>query len=310
MSTRPSVVFLYDLDLIHSNYRSLNGVEKRDSTHLHTAEPSFTSVLRLISLSILNHLTPKQANVQWAYRFYSSSYYKHTHKAGFQDLSEQSLEEFEESLNVCYEQHTSNGTPSSSGMSKAGILGRTLQDIATDFSWKTPTDSLTPTRKGRRNAKVPTEQNLHNLVFVFTEVPTDDSIGLFCNVNSNPPNLTPKAVMDCILTKDLLKKFNEFQLSLNFVDLSADSNKSFIIKIASDLRGAVVNSAALISSFSFSQIFQAARATEQLQSSKDYCSNCQKLQLRPKFSMHIANILVEVDVQCWDPTCSGSSPRY
>ena len=307
MSLRPSVVFLYDLDLSNSSLSAIDE-PKCDKNTNHATEHSLTRLLRYVTLNILNHFTEKQVNIQWAYRFYCSSNYKHTNKAGFQDLTEHSLEEFEETLDVRYEQHTTLPPQEYESFnnctSQAAILGRTLQDIATDFSWKAPTDSLTPTRKGKKGKQL--QQNLNNLVFIFTQVPSDESIGSFCNLNNNQV-LSPKAVMDCILTKDLVKKFNEFQLSLNFVDVTS-SKKCLISKIATDLRGVVVSSTAFLSPFSFNQIFQAARLTED--GSAQCCESCVQLNLSRRFYLQTANTITEVDVQCWSTTCSNSSLRY
>ena len=221
MASRPSIVFLYDLDLSSSKLSGLKSASNNVEEETAGSPNSCARFIRHISLNILNYFSEKHANVQWGYRFYSSSNYQLTNKARFIDLTAQTLEEFEEALNVRFEQNgiVKDGTHINQ-MSQAGVLNRTLQDIVSDYEWKTPSESLTPTRKGKKPGKQPLlDQNQQNLVFIFTKVPSEDSLVAFCQLNQ-PEDVSVKTVTDSMLPKELVKRFQEFQLSLNFIDHS------------------------------------------------------------------------------------------
>ena len=221
MASRPSIVFLYDLDLSSSKLSGLKSVSNNVEEETAGSPNSCARFIRHISLNILNYFSEKHANVQWGYRFYSSSNYQLTNKARFIDLTAQTLEEFEEALNVRFEQNgiVKDGTHINQ-MSQAGVLNRTLQDIVSDYEWKTPSESLTPTRKGKKPGKQALlDQNQQNLVFIFTKVPSEDSLVAFCQLNQ-PEDVSVKTVTDSMLPKELVKRFQEFQLSLNFIDHS------------------------------------------------------------------------------------------
>lgn len=298
MASRPSIVFLFDLDL--PSVRSGNSLVNSDDDF-----PSqCTRLLRHIVLNILNYFSEKQVNIQWGYRFYSSSNYQLTNKARFVDLTTQTVEEFEESLNVRFEQNSvlTDGT-CLNDMTPAGVLSRTLQDIISDYEWKPPSDSLTPTRKGKKSGKQ-LDQSLQNLVFIFTEVPSDDAVSSFCKFSVRD-ELSIKAVTEAILPKELAKRFQEFQLSLNFIDLSHDKKTTFK-KIAGNLRGAVINALSFTSPFSFSQILQASCIAENV--SLEICKSCQSLSLGSKVLVLAQNNQpIEFQVQCWNHSCSKSS---
>ncbi|EFX60737.1 hypothetical protein DAPPUDRAFT_341718, partial [Daphnia pulex] len=204
MATRPSIVFLFDLEF------------------------AFCQICG-----------GSQINIQWGYRFYSSSKYQLTNKAHFVELTTRTVEEFEEALHVSFEQNNVFVEGATlNQMTGASVLSRTLQDIFSDYEWKTTSNALTPTRKRKRTGKQ-LDQSLQNLVFIFTEVPTDETISSFCRF-SVQDELSVKSVTDAILPKELAKRFQEFQLSLNFIDLSNDK-KTIFSKIAGNLRGAVIN---------------------------------------------------------------------
>ena len=303
MASRPSIVFLFDLDL--SNSKSKKNSEddnENPSDPLH----SCAHLIRYVCLSILNYFSEKQVNIQWGYRFYSSSNYQLTSKAQFIDLTSQSVEDFEETLDLHYEQSLPSsvaGAPYSACTSKAGILNRTLQDIVSDFEWKTPTDTLTPTRRTKKTGKQ-LDQNLQNLVFIFTQVPADETISSFCQLEKP----TQKLVTECILPKELTKRFHEFQLSLNFVDFEY-APKTFFDNIVQNFQGAVINPLALISPFSVGQIFKALRTTTS--TSTGECLHCQTLQLTSKVFIQTTNLVkVEFGVQCWNQMCFRSSLKY
>ena len=299
MASRPSIVFLFDLDL--PSVRSGNSLVNSDDDPLQC-----TRLLRHIVLNILNYFSEKQVNIQWGYRFYSSSNYQLTSKARFVDLTTQTVEEFEEALNARFEQNNADGTDCLNHMAAAGVLSRTLQDIVSDYEWKTPSDSLTPTRKGKRGGKQ-LDQSLQNLVFIFTEVPSDEALGSFCKFTVQD-ELSTKAVTDAILPKELAKRFQEFQLSLNFIDLSHDKKTTFS-KITGNLRGAVISALFLTSPFSFSQILQASCVTEEV--SPEQCDSCKKHSLGSKVFVMIQNDqTIELQVQCWNPNCTRSSLWY
>jgi len=270
-----------------------------DPTH------SCAHLIRYVCLSILNYFSEKQVNIQWGYRFYSSSNYQLTSKARFIDLTSQSVEEFEETLDLHYEQNLPKSVaevPYSGCTSKAGILNRTLQDIVSDFDWKTPTDTLTPTRRSKKTGKQ-LDQNLQNLVFIFTQVPADNTISSFCQLEKH----TQKLVTECILPKELTKRFHEFQLSLNFVDFDY-APKTIFDNIVQNFQGAMINPLALVSPFSVGQIFKASRTVAP--TSIEECLPCQTLQLTSKFFIQTTNqVKIELDVQCWNQMCSRSSLR-
>ncbi len=302
MASRPSIVFLFDLDL--PSVRSGNSLVNSDDDF-----PSqCTRLLRHIVLNILNYFSEKQVNIQWGYRFYSSSNYQLTSKARFVDLTTQTVEEFEEALNVRFEQNNAlvDGADCLNHMTAASVLSRTLQDIVSDYEWKTPSDSLTPTRKGKKAGKQ-LDQSLQNLVFIFTEVPSDEALSTFCKFSvQDEPSI--KAVTDAILPKELAKRFQEFQLSLNFIDLSHDKKTTFS-KIAGNLRGAVISALSLTSPFSFNQILQASCITEEI--SQEECWSCKNHSLGSKVFVTVLNDQpIELQVQCWNPNCTKSSLWY
>lgn len=303
MASRPSIVFLFDLDLPTVRpSRKLNGTSAQGEVEEESSSWSCASFFHHVSISILNHFSEKQANIQWGYRFYSSSNYQLTNKGCFADLTAQTLDDFENTLNVQYEQSSLPQT-SPNHMTGASVLSRTLQDIISDYDWKTPSDSLTPTRKSRKTGKQLLDHNLQNLVFIFTEVPSDDSLASFCKLKQQEPSF--KAVSDAVLPKELSKRFQDLQISLNFVDLCYN-RKTVFSKIASSLKGAVINSAALVGSpFSFSQILQASCFIAE--PSLQVCQSCQDLQLGSKVLLSISSWTIAVEVQCWDQTCSRSS---
>lgn len=263
-----------------------------------------TRLLRPVVLNILNYFSEKQVNIQWGYRFYSSSSYQLTNKAHFVDLTSQTVEEFEEALNVRFEQNSAlTDGGSLNDMAAATVLSRTLQDIISDYEWKPPSDSLTPTRKGKKPGKQ-LDQSLQNLVFILTEVPSDDALSSFCKFSvQGEPSI--KAVTEAILPKELAKRFQEFQLSLNFIDLSYDT-KAIFRKVASNLRGTVINALALTSPFSFSQILQASCAVEDI--ALEECKSCQSHFLGSKVLISPQNEQpIELHVQCWNHRCTHSS---
>ena len=186
MASRPSIVFLFDLDL--PSVRSGNSLVNSDDDF-----PS--QCIRLLRHVVLNIFSEKQINIQWGYRFYSSSNYQLTNKARFVELTTQTVEEFEEALSVRFEQNNAlvEGTTLNQ-MTGASVLNRTLQDIFSDYDWKTPSDSLTPTRKGKKAGKK-LDQSLQNLVFIITEVPTDEAIRSFCRFDSVQDELSVKSVI-------------------------------------------------------------------------------------------------------------------
>ena len=97
-------------------------------------------------------------------------------------------------------------------------------------------------------------------------------------------------------------------LSLNFIDLSNDA-KTIFSKIASNLRGAVINALSFISPFSFSQILQASCFTEV--NSKEICHSCQSLSLGSNTVVLVLNEQqFEFQLQCWNPGCIKSSLWY
>lgn len=301
MAMRPSIVFLFDLDLpsVKSGNNLVNSDEDFRSQCIH--------LLRHIALNILNYFSEKQINIQWGYRFYSSSNYQLTNKASFVELTAHTVDEFEEALNVRFEQNNAlSDGPCSSQMTGACVLSRTLQDVISDYDWKIPSDSLTPTRKGKKAGKQ-LEQGLQNLVFIFTEVPDDEGIGSFCRFSAQD-ELSTKSITNAILPKELAKRFQEFQLSLNFIDLSNDKKEMFS-KIASNLRGAVINALSLTSPFSFSQILLASSFTED--DSQQKCCACQSLSIGSKTVVFVLNQEpIKFQVQCWNQGCTKSSLRY
>ena len=313
MASRPSIVFLYDLDLSNSKLCGRNSASNVDKdTELTAGSPSSCArFIRHISLNILNYFSEKHANVQWGYRFYSSSNYQLTNKSRFIDLTAQTLEEFEESLNIRFEQNSViKDGDHLNYMSGAAVLNRTLQDVISDYEWKTPSESLTPTRKGKKPGKqLLLQQNLQNLVFIFTQVPCDKSLASFCHLYQ-PEDVSVKTVTDSMLPKELVKRFQEFQLSLNFIDHSNQSVKSIFNKIVSNLRGSIINSSAIASPFSFSQILQASCSIKE--NLVEECKTCQVVQPDAKiyFSIFSSNLQTEVELQCWNPSCSRSSLRY
>lgn len=301
MASRPSIVFLFDSDLpsLRSGSSFVNGDEDFPSQCIR--------LLRQIVLNILNYFSEKQVNIQWGYRFYSSSNYQLTNKARFVDLTAQTVEEFEEALDVRFEQNSSstNDRTCSNRMTGAAVLSRTLQDIISDYEWKPPSDSLTPTRKGKKAGKQ-LDQSLQNLVFIITEVPSDEAISSFCNFNAHDePSV--KAVTEAFMPKELAKRFQEFQLSLNFIDL-CHNQKSMFRKIASNMRGAVINATTLTSPFSFSQILQASCYADE--SSLEKCVSCQTYSIGSRVFISVQDEHpIELWVQCWNSSCPQSSPR-
>ena len=304
MASRPSIVFLFDLDLSKFKTQEKNS-EIENENHMDPSQ-SCAHLIRYVCLSILNYFSEKQVNIQWGYRFYSSSNYQLTSKAQFIDLTSQSVEDFEEALDLHYEQNLPNSVaeaPYSACTSKAGILNRTLQDIVSDFDWKTPTDTLTPTRRAKKTGKQ-LDQNLQNLVFIFTQVPADDTIRSFCQLEKH----TQKIVTECILPKELTKRFHEFQLSLNFVDF-AYAPKTIFDNIVQNFQGSLINPLALASPFSVGQIFKASRTATP--TSSEECLSCQTLQLTSKVFIQTTSLVkVELGVQCWNQMCTRSSLRY
>ncbi|XP_057381286.1 uncharacterized protein LOC130703854 [Daphnia carinata] len=298
MAVRPSIILLFDLDLL--SHRSSNNLVNSDDDF----RSQCIHLLRHIALNILNYFSEKQINIRWGYRFYSSSNYHLTNKASFVELTAYTVEEFEEALNVRFEQN--NGLTDGacfSQMTGACVLSRTLQDIISDYDWKAPSDSLTPTRKGKKAGKQ-LEQGLQNLVFIFTEVPADEGIRSFCKF-SVQDELSTKSITNAILPKELAKRFQEFQLSLNFIDFS-NNMKTMFRKIANNLRGAVLNAQFLISPFSFSQILQASCFTED--DPPKECHFCQSLSLGSKIIVFVLNQEpIKFQVQCWNPGCIKSS---
>ena len=217
MATRPSIVFLFDLDL--PSVRSGKSLVNSDDDF----PLQCIRLFRHVVLNILNCFSGgSQINIQWGYRFYSSSKYQLTNKARFVELTTQTVEAFEEALHVSFEQNNVfiEGATLNQ-MTGASVLSRTLQDIFSDYEWKTTSNALTPTRKRKRTGKQ-LDQSLQNLVFIFTEVPTDEGISSFCRSSVQDELSTVKSVTDAILPKELAKCFQEFQLSLNFIDLSND----------------------------------------------------------------------------------------
>ena len=313
MASRPSIVFLFDLDLSHSKKTSKYTKSAYDNDNEDTDNSqSCARLLRYICLSILNYFSEKQVNIQWGHRFYSSSNYQLTSKAGFVDLTSQSVEDFEETLDLRYEQnsvHSSSLEPPYSALtSRAGILNRTLQDIVSDFDWKTPTDTLTPTRRAKKTRKQ-LDQNLQNLVFIFTQVPNDDSIGAFCQFNGDQ-NPAQKLVTECVLPKELTKRFHEFQLSLNFVDFKSTAAKTVFERIVQNFQGAVINALSITSPFSVGQVFKASRTVQCTPEESQLCRMCQTLELTSKVVVETGRGLsIEFGVQCWNQTCSRSSLR-
>ena len=303
MASRPSIVFLFDLDLTSARASA----SKKYGTDIVDSDSSSSCALQLrqVSLNILNHFSEKQANIQWGYRFYSSSNYHLTNKARFVDLAAQTIEEFEEALNVRFEQSAAvSEAPLNHHMTGASVLSRTLQDIISDYEWKTPSDSLTPTRRGKKTGKQ--DHNLQNLVFIFTQVPSDEQLAAFCRLDHEP---TVKTVSEAVLPKELSKRFQDLQISLNFIDL-AYCQKTLFSKIVGNLKGAVINFAALNASpFSFSQILQASSCNTEDHSIEE-CKSCFGLQLEHKVLLSISGDQIELQVQCWNnPTCSKSSLR-
>lgn len=306
MASRPSIVFLFDLNIPSSKTGSKNIGELAGNEVELTDSPgsSLAIVYRHVALGILNFFSEKHTNIQWSYRFYSSSHYQLTNKARFVDLSTQTLDDFEEVLNVCLEQNAIKEV-NLNHMSGAGVLSRTLQDVISDYDWKTPSDSLTPTRKGKKTGKQLLDHNPHNLVFILTEVPSDESLPTFCRLEHVEPSI--KTISDAILPKELSKRFQELQISLNFLDLCY-GQKAMLSKLVSNLRGAVINAAALYTSpFSFSQILQASYNTEDY--SQEECKSCQHFKMDSKVMLTFCNDQVEFQVQCWNPKCSRSSLR-
>ncbi|KAI9549955.1 hypothetical protein GHT06_005226 [Daphnia sinensis] len=298
MAVRPSIIFLFDLDLL--SHKSSNNLVNSDDDF----RSQCIHLLRHIALNILNYFSEKQVNIRWGYRFYSSSNYHLTNKASFVELTTHTVEEFEEALNVRFEQN--NGLTDGacfSQMTGACVLSRTLQDIISDYDWKAPSDSLTPTRKGKKTGKQ-LEQGLQNMVFIFTEVPADEGIRSFCRF-SVQDELSTKSITNAILPKELAKRFQEFQLSLNFIDFS-NNNKTTFRKIANNLRGAVISAHFLISPFSFSQILQASSSTED--DCPKECHSCQTLSFGSKILVSVLNQEpIKFQVQCWNPGCAKSS---
>ena len=307
MSFRPSIVLLFYLDLLL--------IDERDSRRdviddgLSSVADNVACRLRRLSNRILNDVSEKQGNIQWGYRFYSSCSYQHTNKAGFQDLNKQSLDDFEEALEARFEQRQQQSSTSCKEvgkMSRAAVLGRTLQDIATDYDWKTKADTLTPTRKqGGKKLGKREETSLQNCVFIFTRVPSDNDLAAFCNFPAGKA-VDKKIVGDSFLAKDLVKKFNELNLVLSFVDYSHPSQCRIFSEIAVNLRGAVIDSRALLSSFSFSHIINACSKRPNVDT-KQLCYTCQTLKLSSLITLKIGNSYMQANVQCCSHNCCLSS---
>lgn len=89
----------------------------------------------------------------------------------------------------------------------------------------------------------------------------------------------------------------------------SQSVKTTFKKIAGNLRGAVINSSAIASPFSFSQILQASCITKE--NMVEDCKSCQLIQPDSKILLSISssNLQVEVGLQCWNTSCSRSSLR-
>lgn len=301
MVSRPSVVFLFDTELI------LDGKLKESATS-EVISVSCTDVIRQVTFSILNNFYDKQNSTQWGYRFYTSSSYRLTNKSRFFDLSLQTLDEFEDSVNLNFEQKSDlvKDLPSQT-LSKASVLSRALQDIVSDYDWKTPSDSLTPTRKGRklgRNVVQESNQN-QNLVFIFTEIPNDGMLQDFCQLKSQH-DVTLKAVTDAIFSRELVKRFQEFSISLNFIDFSANE-KNLFSQLISNLNGAVLKAKAFLSPFSFQHVLQASHLLcKPPKESANHCDHLDNINISVQYS---SNTSLNFEAFCSDSFCLQSYDR-
>lgn len=298
MVSRPSVVFLFDTEL------NLDG-KLKDPNSSEVNNVPWSDVIRQVTFSILNNFYDKQNGTQWGYRFYTSSSYRLTAKTRFFDLTLQTLDDFEEAVNLNFEQKPDlPGDITSHTLSRASVLSRTLQDIVSDYDWKPPSDSLTPTRKGRKSGKSTVQESNQNqnLVFIFTELPTDGMLQNFCQLK-NQQDVTLKAVTDAIFSRELVKRFQEFSITLNFIDFSA-SEKQLFSQLISNLNGAVLKATAFTSSFSFQHILQASLLlSKSTKENGKCCDHPEKITISVQYS---SRATLEFEAFCSDTLCLQS----